>query len=674
MSRPRKKGIAKRPLDVEEIQPEDDTPAIGEWYEIDWTESLSAESYDPIGTSLAKAKANESFDRSSIEYAFRNETDADGPVLEVTRPNKYGYRSVTRRVLVCVVDVGSNYATVQSISGSGQRVHFDNFHTRCKRVVDPDARISQGISHWRTVMHNATSRIQQIMGDVGLDGRQLAPSTQALAVSIGNQSGDAYKVKLAEAKAELPVHYKVLEEAGKRLGAWMAASTLPLRGQGKALQRQVDAIDRRVLAVDLYAGLSEEAVCVRQGEPAEYAEPVRVMQRMAFMDEECIAFYEAGGMEFANIRAFDRWLAGDEHFERLFPHPRTVLAFRVRRHEKQREGYSLGDHIQLAMDDKLTYLYVRNGQQLHRISTVMDFKEALFPDPEHSRFSLGDKLWASKKGSIITDGEREQMLRDEKRLLRAAKKAADAEKHNLEWEARELRGRLAEHSIFNSSNVYFDDLQRAVANKVEEHNRLAVLLQGLFDRSATLHPHPPVQLWNAESFARSVRLVYDKDRALVSGPAPDFEAYRAKLNASITKGSYVIGAYDAWAAHETEKWEERYGYRAKDWERWKPSSDNPGPPRVAQVHEHRPRVRQSVFRWIRQRLRRPKNRRSSWNHEINCTITVPDNELFNVSAYKPGDFRRFYADPRTRAEYLKWAKYLLVAEDWYAKVRLTADA
>jgi hypothetical protein len=37
-----------------------------------------------------------------------------------------------------------------------------------------------------------------------------------------------------------------------------------------------------------------------------------------------------------------------------------------------------------------------------------------------------------------------------------------------------------------------------------------------------------------------------------------------------------------------------------------------------------------------------------------------------VSAYKPGDFRQFFEDPRTRQEYLKWAPLMLTAEDYYA--------
>ena len=40
--------------------------------------------------------------------------------------------------------------------------------------------------------------------------------------------------------------------------------------------------------------------------------------------------------------------------------------------------------------------------------------------------------------------------------------------------------------------------------------------------------------------------------------------------------------------------------------------------------------------------------------------------LFNVSAYKPGDFHMFFDDPRTREEYLEWAPLLLSAEEYHA--------
>ncbi len=48
--------------------------------------------------------------------------------------------------------------------------------------------------------------------------------------------------------------------------------------------------------------------------------------------------------------------------------------------------------------------------------------------------------------------------------------------------------------------------------------------------------------------------------------------------------------------------------------------------------------------------------------------------LFNVDAYTPGDYKQFFEDPRTRAEYLKWAPFLLTAEDYHAgKRKVSSD-
>jgi hypothetical protein len=77
------------------------------------------------------------------------------------------------------------------------------------------------------------------------------------------------------------------------------------------------------------------------------------------------------------------------------------------------------------------------------------------------------------------------------------------------------------------------------------------------------------------------------------------------------------------------------------------------------------RGRKATFRWQRASMR------TAWRDDdrqdkIAATVTVPSTELFNVSAYRPGDFKRFYADPRTRQAYLKWAPLMLAAEDYHA--------
>ena len=155
------------------------------------------------------------------------------------------------------------------------------------------------------------------------------------------------------------------------------------------------------------------------------------------------------------------------------------------------------------------------------------------------------------------------------------------------------------------------------------------------------------------------------------GEKPDFEAYRAKCNAQISVGTIVTGQQDLWEKHEAEKeceriernWREaRHGYRPK---RFKPEG-NPGPGLLARVVRISGAKYTVSFEWQRERLRE-----QPWGPKgpLPATFTCSADDIFNVEAYQPGDYKQFYADPRTREEYIQWAPLLLVAEDFHAGKR-----
>ncbi len=132
----------------------------------------------------------------------------------------------------------------------------------------------------------------------------------------------------------------------------------------------------------------------------------------------------------------------------------------------------------------------------------------------------------------------------------------------------------------------------------------------------------------------------------------------------------VTGQYVPWLEHERNK---EYERRRSNWRLsydekkvshyWTPPYDGPDLVHVADKVGHAG-VR---FRWSRERLR-PRRWNSRGNDDdLGITFTAPLDKVLNVSAYKPGDFKQFYADPRTRAEYLQWAPLLLAAEDWHSK-------
>jgi hypothetical protein len=84
-----------------------------------------------------------------------------------------------------------------------------------------------------------------------------------------------------------------------------------------------------------------------------------------------------------------------------------------------------------------------------------------------------------------------------------------------------------------------------------------------------------------------------------------------------------------------------------------------------------------VYEWTRKSQRGkkrwvPSPNRPGWGRhvrdydDIPVRMEVPIGEVFNVSAYTPGDYRQFFEDPRTRRDYLQWAPILLAAEEYHA--------
>jgi len=395
------------------------------------------------------------------------------------------------------------------------------------------------------------------------------------------------------------------------------------------------------------------------------------------MDEECLALYEAGGMSFEDIEDFDEWFLRDGNCKRFLPNERSIVAFRVRHYDKERHAESISDFINFFYEDQYnrqTFLYIRNGDQFYRMQTGIDFGEHLFPDQEHSvvlgQHALWAKLFAGSVDKVITDAQYQGLVEDH-----AAEMAKWREKEAA-WDKmskKEQEGRcspwrpsgLDHYERCTPESVFYDDAMELIAKAAKDHNRVAVVLQGLLDRSPAFHPHPPWQLFKPEGFINGIALVYDDSRALVPGDEPDFKAFRAKLNETLARGSMTVGQEITWEMREAEKENDRRSrsyHEKRDYNltRYRPYG-NPGPGTIAKVIRLG-RDKKCTFEWERER--------QDWRSHtgaIPARITCSSTVLMNVDAYKAGDFKIFYNDPRTRAKYLKWAPYLLAAEDYVGR-------
>lgn len=578
----------------------------------------------------------------------------------------------TLRRLVCVTTVGSNYAEVRGPEHGTLRIHEDKFHQQCVLEPNPEAVIAQHVDRQQTVIHELMAEVKALTLRLAVTSAPGLPSGEAgaLAVYTGKKIDD-YKAALVKAeKTTLPDLFRQIKEENALLGKWLGATIIPLEAQAEAMTPAIEAVRDRVFSVELYAGLVESIVQVTDGEPAGATEKLHLFQRRAYMDEECLAQYEVGGMDYKGIEDFDAWLARPANLARLLPFPRCILAFQVRRKAKAREMASIADYFNILQEealDKLTFLYIRNGARLYRLGTEIEFGESLFPDMTEDQ--LGSKLYAQTDSDgevrkLITEAQWRGKVEEERAYEQRAKERRAAAAKMSKQKAREYLWsfhdepshfeRSEQFKPFDRTNVFYDDIAKHIAAEMKRHNRLVLVLQGLLDRSPVLHPHPPWQLWTHEGFTAALKLHYDNARALSPGDKPDFEAYRARLNESITVGSVTLG--QRWV------WKER-----KQSDKKTPYTDR-GPPKFARVAAVSKKTGKLTYRWTRERTARTyeQEERNKALGPIGCKIVVKARRVFNVDAYTPGDFKLFFGDPRTRADYLQWAPLLLEAEEYHA--------
>lgn len=639
---------------------------------------------------------------SLVEYGQKADLQGEEP-LEVGRWYWVKQSTDKEAWFGCIVALGTNYVEVEGVEGGKTRIHIDEFDSVATLEPQPQKVIDSHIVAHRGEVNRLLGCIRDVTSKLAVTPSLELGSgeTQALALRAEAQPDlKAYGKDLVLAKEKtLPELFKQVETANGNLATWLCAGTIPLKAQSRELNRSISIINDRIFSVELYAGLTETVVQIQEGAPATLTEQVYLFQRMCYMDEECLAQYRAGGMEFKDIDAFDRWLIEPENLNRLFPFPRCVVAFRVRRNDKEREAASLGELLRILeerQEDKYTFLYIRNGSQVFRLRTGIEFGPKLFPDLD--RIQLSGKIWARTFGShrileLISDADYQERTakRNREEAEYEAKKTAyeEALKSPAAWaRAKELGLEKPNNSCvdvsypwfpiwsdhfepYDKSSLAFDDITRKIQEQIKEHNRIALILQGLLDRSPVFHPHPPWQTWTPEGFEAAFKLVLDDSRALVAGEKPDFEAYRSRLNASLRVGSVTVGQDDAWQREEASRENARC---ERDWRRrterrlthFKPYGD-PGPGMLARVSRFQPRTKKCSFDWVRDR----RGFRSSGS--VDATFTTDASNLLNVDAYVRGDFKQFFNDPRTRQEYLKWAPLLLEAEEYHAGNRHVAD-
>ncbi len=591
--------------------------------------------------------------------------------------------------LVCVARTGSNYAYLESPSYSG-RVHFDEFFKVCKPAPDAQSVIDGYIAEFQAEIQQTMRAIHQKMRSLSLSspGANLGTSVQNPSASSGSlialngvDNTKVYKENLIKLKdTEIYEARREISNKTQYMQNWLLAKVGGDMAVADYLENAVDKIKDRLKDFSVYVGVFEKIDHIRKGDPAGADNRLHVMQRKLFMDEECLAAYTTGGIEFSSIKQFDRWLAKDENFDRLMPFPKCMVAFQIRRKDKDRECdgtfYSVYINMQMRDDDKYTYLYVRNGENLYRVISDHEFGDHLFPDEceincNEPMRGKPDSWWrdgSNDKISFITEREYEVLVAEENQRVANSKKwlkenepkgkkeRAKPWQWNNPFKEDYPDRKLKELERFDRSSVYYDDMAQAIASKLQDYNRVSLLIQGLFDRTSILKPCHSVRLWDSKGIEEAIKLVYDGANVIHHGAEPSFEEYRDRLNASLKVGSNISGPIIAWRKlARIERAENRY---LESYETRSGKYAGSGPPDICRVSSIRKGM--VTVHWSQESER-------IWGRMVKRSLTLPIIEVLNVDAYTPGDFRPFYADPRSRQKYFKWADFMLAAEEFHAE-------
>ena len=591
--------------------------------------------------------------------------------------------------LYCVRELGSNYAEIKSPIAEQCRIHLDNFDRLCRHEPRADEILEERA---RACVGEIRTALEAIRGVdtrlcLGTGPSDAQASTTALSLYSGDDKAKHYEETLKHAKAELiPAEKQNIKNATAMLDVWVKARTYALRGEAKRIDSVMEKIDNRLMDLSIYAGLSESVEEVRKGQHSPGGEVIHIMQRLLYMDEECLLAYERGGMDFKEISAFDQWLAKPENLNRLMPFPRCVVGFRVRRHEKRRAAERMLDmfiNIKLAEYDECTFLYIRNGEALYRICSEHEFGHHLFPlesdlsftepmmgqfDGDRFQYFLTEREEAERQKEREAAAERKRVrdinhrawcrkYKPNKHRLKQRKKWVDPfwdhrspfYDHHDHW--RNDRGCHVEP--FDDSSVYYDDMVAALNREIQDYNRLSLLLQGLLDRSIVFLPHPGIRMWNTDSATKHVKLVFDSSLTLHNGEPPSFEAYRAACDETLRAGCRTVGQAEVWKELREAEWEgNRYLSR---YERRSQKYAGDGPPVIAKVVSVREGM--ATFEWRERSCH-------FYNRVVKRRLRVEVGRLLNLEAYRLGDYQQFFQDPRTRQQYLKWAPTLLFCEEY----------
>lgn len=347
---------------------------------------------------------------------------------------------------------------------------------------------------------------------------EVEASESTALVHVGTADPERMREQMIETRREARRRSKDLEVAAAKVKREIQAEVDRQRAEMEAkmrvamemlepLKQQVKRMEEGIWTVNLYLGTQEEIVTLRTGKPVDIDTPLHFRTSVLAMDEEVAAFpsdahgVDWQGMDYRDIESFDRWLVEDpEHLRQVLPEERGIVVFTPRRTAKV---YDENPLINEAMNEGNfeSYWLIRNGENLYRLST--NFKVGGTLMPVTSEFTA--LFQRTRYNRETHEDETIEVLPGTR-----------------EWE----------------------DAEKAQDGKRRHYMRVALIVQGLIDRTDIFDPiHAGVNVMQQRTYDDGLIVVInDTEKAIASSREPYYK-WIERLNGELRPGMRIIGHF-----------------------------------------------------------------------------------------------------------------------------------
>lgn len=150
-------------------------------------------------------------------------------------------------------------------------------------------------------------------------------------------------------------------------------------------------------AMETYLGEDEDIIQLQSGKTSD--EVLHIYQQKLYMDEEygiinstLPDIEKTIEFDYENVELFDKFLIN--HIDEFIPCQKGIRAFQIKRYDK--EYSDMYDNMIKNQYNRISYFYIRNGENIYRVFAQLYIPDSVFPTPsdvEHIYFDI----WGSSK-------------------------------------------------------------------------------------------------------------------------------------------------------------------------------------------------------------------------------------------------------------------------------------